>query len=115
MRLASLRSAQSGASATSLAGLTFVITGETDEYQGDTFGSHCRGVVEACGGRVTSAISGVTDYLIAGTVHYNPFLGTRGPIENGSKYKKAVTMNKCKIVDLEFIEGLVDGSMTHED
>jgi NAD-dependent DNA ligase len=58
-------------------------------------------LVEQCGGKVTSAVSGVTDYLVCGTVHFNPFLGTRGRIEDGSKYKKAITCPKCKIISYE--------------
>jgi len=51
----------------------------------------------------------------AGTIHFNPFLGTRGPIENGSKYKKAQLANRCKIIDVGILEQLASGQMVHED
>jgi len=94
----------------SLSGLRFVITG-IDEVYGTEFGDHCSAIISSCGGRVTTGVSGVTDYLVAGTIHHNPFLGTYGPIEGGSKYKKAMTSSKCKIIGLEDLEGLVNGEV----
>ena len=64
-----------------LEGLFFVITGETADLPRDQFGDTVNTMISNCGGTVRGAISGKTDYLVAGTVHYNPFLGTRGPIE----------------------------------
>lgn len=104
-----------GARPDALKGLRFVITGETSDFPGDSFKNHVSGMIEATGGRITTGVSNVTDYLVAGTIHYNPFLGTRGPIENGSKYKKALQASKCKIIDIEFLQGLVDGSQKHCD
>jgi hypothetical protein len=82
-------------------GLKFVIAGETAEMPGELFGMTVHTLIEACGGTVTGVVSGVTDYLVCGTILYNPFLGTRGKIENGSKYKAAMTRPQCKIISYE--------------
>ncbi len=81
-------------------GLRFVVSGETDELSSDDHYATVRGIVEAGGGKVTSAISGVTNYLVAGTNYYNPFMGIRGSIERGTKYQKALKMPRCAIIDL---------------
>jgi NAD-dependent DNA ligase len=88
--------------------LRFVITGITDELPGEEFKAVVSGLIEAAGGRVTSGISGVTDYLVCGTIHYNPFTGSVGPIESGSKYKKAMTSAKCSIISKEQLEALIE-------
>jgi len=55
-----------------LSGMTFVITGITEELEGEDFGEYVRGIIEASGGVVRSAVSGKTDYLVCGTIHANP-------------------------------------------
>ena len=64
--------------------------------------------MEANGGVIRSAISGKTGYLVCGTYHFNPFLGTVGAIENGSKYRKAKEKG-TNITDLEGLEALIAG------
>ncbi|MFN2221698.1 MAG: BRCT domain-containing protein, partial [Candidatus Promineifilaceae bacterium] len=51
-----------GEAATSLAGLTFVITGTLPTLSRD----EARALIEANGGRVTGSVSKNTDYLLAG-------------------------------------------------
>ena len=59
-----------GAVAGALTGQTFVMTGTFPELGGgaglDLGKTKCKAMVEAFGGRVTSAVSGVTSYLIVG-------------------------------------------------
>jgi NAD-dependent DNA ligase len=99
---------ESAKASKSLDGLRFVITGITQE-QGTEFGDYCTAIILSCGGRVTGGVSGATDYLVAGDIHYNPFLKTTGPIEGGSKYKKAITSDRCKIIGLEDLMELANG------
>ena len=102
--------AASADSKKALEGLFFVITGVTEELDGEDFKAHVSALIESAGGVTRTAISGKTDYLVAGTIHYNPWLGTRGPIESGSKYQKALTSDKCTIIDLEQLEELINSA-----
>ncbi|GMI20226.1 hypothetical protein TrCOL_g5015 [Triparma columacea] len=106
--VASKTVSESAKASKSLDGLRFVITGITQE-QGTEFGDCCTAIILSCGGRVTGGVSGATDYLVAGDIHYNPFLKTTGPIEGGSKYKKAITSDRCKIIGLEDLMELANG------
>ena len=87
-------------------GLKFCVTGMTQQMNRDVFSNTAKAIIEAKGGKVTGGVSGKTDYLVAGTLHHNPFRGTTGPIENGSKYIKAMSCPNCKVIDMEGLEEL---------
>lgn len=75
-----------------LAGLTFVLTGVLDNLARD----EAQDIIKTLGGRVTTAVSGKTSYLVVGQV-----LEDGRPYQEGSKYKKATSGNlqdKIKIV-----------------
>jgi len=72
-----------------LAGLTFVLTGGLDSMTRE----EARQAIEARGGRVSSSVSGKTDYVVAG----------RDP---GSKYDRAVELGVKIIGEDEFLDML---------
>lgn len=85
-----------------------MVTGVTEKYRTpEMFQSLVRGMVEAAGGRVTGSVSGKTNYLVAGDWHYNPFTGVEGPIENGSKYQKAIRTDDCAVISLDGLQSLI--------
>ncbi|GMI13491.1 hypothetical protein TrLO_g4212 [Triparma laevis f. longispina] len=98
-----------GKNANALENLTFVITGATDERPRDEFGNYIQALVESHGGQMRGSISGRTDYLVCGTYHFNPFLGTVGTIENGSKYRKALEKG-TRIIDGDMLVDIINGS-----
>jgi NAD-dependent DNA ligase len=95
------------AAVNALADLKFVITGMTEEMPREEFGTYACGLIEGAGGLVRTSVSGKTDYLVCGTIHYNPFTSSMGPIESGSKYKKAQTSSNCSIIDLQQLEEMI--------
>ena len=72
-------------------GLTFVFTGVMEALPRDDAIDY----IKSYGGRVTTAVSGKTNYLVIGTV-----LEDGREIEEGSKYKKAIEIGDEKIVIL---------------
>ena len=65
-----------------LAGLTFVFTGNMDDLNREDAVE----TIKILGGRVTSAVSGKTNYLVIG-----PVLEDGRDYKEGSKYKKALS------------------------
>ena len=86
--LVAAQGAAQGASAATLEGLTFVITGTLskgrDEVKDD---------IEAAGGKVTGSVSGKTDYLVAGE-------------KAGSKLKKAESLG-VQVLDEQALASLI--------
>ena len=72
-------------------GFTFVFTGVLQDLPRDDAIDY----VKSYGGRVTTAVSGKTNYLVIGTV-----LEDGRPIEEGSKFKKAKEVGDDKVVIL---------------
>jgi len=73
-----------------LAGLTFVFTGNMDDLNRDD----AIDLIKTLGGRVTSAVSGKTSFLVVG-----PVLEDGRDYKEGSKYKKAQSYDgKVKLV-----------------
>lgn len=75
-----------------LEGYTFVFTGNMDDLSREEATDY----VKCLGGRVTTAVSGKTNYLITGSI-----LEDGRPIEEGSKYKKAMELGDDKIAILQ--------------
>ena len=71
-----------------LAGLTFVFTGNMDNLSRDD----ATDLVKTLGGRVTTAVSGKTNYLVVG-----PLLEDGRDYTEGSKYRKAAGELKDKV------------------
>jgi hypothetical protein len=95
------RPGNDGAIGESLAGQTFVLTGLFPEVGGGAGLSlgkaRVRQMIEDFGGRVTSAISGKTDYLVVGK-------------EPGrSKVGKARAAGKCDLIEVGDLQGMVRG------
>ena len=76
-----------------LAGRVFVTTGVLPSLDRDQVAQ----IVKACGGRVTSAVSGKTTHLIAGDV-----LDDGRPTHTSSKYVKAQNLNVAIIDEAAF-------------
>ena len=76
-----------------LAGRVFVTTGVLPSLDRDQVAQ----IVKACGGRVTSAVSGKTTHLIAGDV-----LDDGRPTHTSSKYGKAQNLNVAIIDEAAF-------------
>jgi replication factor C subunit 1 len=75
-----------------LDGFTFVFTGNMDDLSREEATDY----VKCLGGRVTTAVSGKTNYLVTGSI-----LEDGRPIEEGSKYKKAMELGDDKIAILQ--------------
>lgn len=75
-----------------LDGLTFVFTGNMENFSREDATDY----LKCLGGRVTSAVSGKTDYLVTGSI-----LEDGRAIEEGSKYKKAIELGAEKIAILK--------------
>jgi NAD-dependent DNA ligase len=100
------RPGRDGALANSLAGKTFVLTGLFPEVGGGAGLSlgkeRVKSMIADFGGRVTSAISGKTDYLVVGK-------------EPGrSKVGKARDKDNVELVEIGDIQGMVRGNMIGE-
>lgn len=84
-----------------LSGKTFVLTGTFPEIGGgaglDLGKARMKAMIQRFGGRVTSAVSGKTDYLIVGK---DPGL---------SKVEKARHSAKCEITDATTVVGAIEG------
>jgi replication factor C subunit 1 len=72
-----------------LSGLTFCFTGVLESVSRDA----ATELVKELGGRVTTAVSSKTDYLVAG-----PLLEDGRPYEEGSKHKKALQNGRTVVV-----------------
>lgn len=70
-------------------GMTFVFTGIMDDLNREDGIDY----VKELGGRVTTAVSGKTDYLVIGSV-----LENGKEVEDGSKFKKATELGKVHIL-----------------
>jgi replication factor C subunit 1 len=75
-----------------LEGYTFVFTGNMDNFSREEATDY----VKCLGGRVTTAVSGKTNYLVTGSI-----LEDGRPVEEGSKYKKALELGDDKIAILQ--------------
>lgn len=82
---------------------TFVCTGVLPTLSRDD----CQELIKTLGGRVTSAVSGKTDYLIVGDV-----LEDGRPYTEGSKYKKALEKDVTIVQGEEQFYGLI---LQHDD
>jgi replication factor C subunit 1 len=71
-----------------LQGRTFVLTGVLDNMHRDD----AMDLIKTMGGRVTTAVSGKTDYLVVGSI-----LEDGRPYTEGSKYKKAMQTDSVQI------------------
>ena len=83
-----------------MAGLTFVFTGQMNELNRD----EAHDLVTMLGGRVTTAVSRNTDYLVIG-----PVLADGRHYTDGSKYRKATTGGNTKtklVMGGKFLYGL---------
>ena len=79
-----------------LEGLTFVATGDFESVSR----SKLEGIVRELGGKLTSAVSGKTDYLVIGHK-----LEDGRDVSQGSKYVKAQSSGKVKIItEIQFEE-----------
>ena len=81
-----------------LTGTTFVFTGVLETKSRE----ECEELVKILGGRVTTAVSGKTDYLVAGEV-----LEDGRPYTEGSKYRKAKENEVIVLKGEEEFYGLV--------
>lgn len=81
-----------------LTGTTFVFTGLLETKSRE----ECEELVKILGGRVTTAVSGKTDYLVAGEV-----LEDGRPFTDGSKYRKAKENDVIVLKGEEEFYGLV--------
>jgi len=97
----------------SLAGVRFCIAGEdlTRDLSNEMFYGEVSGIVEAAGGRVTGGVSGVTDYLVVGTTHYNSFTGVRGPMSNSAKVRDAKERGAAIITAPQLNAGIAQGTL----
>ena len=83
---------------------TFVITGVLNYIERE----EAEDLIKEYGGKVTSAVSGKTNYLLAGYI-----LEDSRPVEDGGKYKKAKEKN-VKIIDDDFLYDLINKSFKGE-
>jgi NAD-dependent DNA ligase len=90
-----------------LAGLKFVVSGQSEEMPQEAFHDYVDSLILSCGGATVGAPSGKVNYFVIGTSLWNPFLGTVKPIEEGSKYKKAMTIKNCSIIDFDQLKELI--------
>ena len=88
-------------------GMNFVVTGQTKELGRIEFQQTVKKFVEENGGQITTAVSGATNYLVAGSENYNPRSKEVTNIESGAKFKAAVANAKCKIISLETLKNMI--------
>eukprot|EP00941_MAST-03F_sp_MAST-3F-sp1_P003135 g3135.t1 len=83
--------------------LTFVFTGVSESLERHSL----KALVVSSGGRVTTGVSGKTDYLVVGV-----FLEDGRPVNEGSKYRKAIDKfeKTCKLINETDLFKLIDPS-----
>ena len=81
-----------------LAGFTFVFSGVLDNLSRDD----AMDLIKICGGRVTTGVSGKTDYLVVGDI-----LEDGRPYTEGTKFKTAVAKGTCIVKGDEALYGLI--------
>lgn len=82
-----------------LSGYTFCVTAVDPQWSRDNATDFIKGV----GGRVTTAVSGKTDYLFV----MGPILEDDRPYTAGSKYKKAIELGTTIVVGRPALNGIV--------